>query len=203
VLLSPVEEFLNSIEKDGWASSPGRICAADSLRLRDECQIACENGAFHRAGIGRGSGREIREDIRRDQVLWLVPGEFSVEQELYLAQLELLRLALNRRFFLGLFEFEGHFAIYPEGAFYKAHLDRHAGTQDRVVTVILYLNPDWQPGDGGELKLWTESGEKSGNFQLIEPRLGTLVCFMAGEFWHEVLPANKTRMSITGWFRQR
>jgi SM-20-related protein len=29
------------------------------------------------------------------------------------------------------------------------------------------------------------------------------VCFMAGDFWHEVLPAKKTRMSITGWFRQR
>ena len=96
-----------------------------------------------------------------------------------------------------------HFAIYPEGAFYKAHLDRHAGTTDRLVTVILYLNPDWQAGDGGELKLWTTVGEKSGEFELIEPRMGTLVCFMAGDFWHEVMPAKKTRMSITGWFRQR
>jgi SM-20-related protein len=146
---------------------------------------------------------EIREDIRRDQVLWLQPGDFSVEQEIYLTRLETLRLALNQRFFLGLFEFEGHFAIYPEGAFYKAHLDRHAGTTDRIVTVILYLNPDWQAGDGGELKLWTAVGEKSGKFELIEPRMGTLVCFMAGDFWHEVLPAKKARMSITGWFRQR
>jgi SM-20-related protein len=203
VLFDPVEELLNSLERNGWACSAHGLNAADSLRLRAECEIAQAKGAFHRAGVGRGSQREIREEIRRDQVLWLTPGEFSVEQELYLAQLELLRLALNQRFFLGLFEFEGHFAIYPEGAFYKAHLDRHAGTQDRIVTVILYLNPDWQPGDGGELKLWTDSGEKSGPFELIEPRLGTLVCFMAGEFWHEVLPANKTRMSITGWFRQR
>jgi len=31
--------------------------------------------------------------------------------------------------------------------------------------------------------------------------MGTIVCFMSDEFWHEVLPANKTRMSITGWFR--
>ena len=92
---------------------------------------------------------------------------------------------------LRLFTFEGHFAIYPEGTFYTAHLDRHAGTSDRVVTTILYLNPDWQPGDGGELKLWTTSGDKTGAFILIEPRLGTLVCFMAGDFWHEVLPTKK------------
>jgi len=135
--------------------------------------------------------------------MWLRPDEFSTEQEAYLAKLELLRLALNQRFFLGLFSFEGHFAIYPEGAFYKPHLDRHDGTKDRVVTVVLYLNENWQPGDGGELKLWTSADGVKGAFELVEPRMGTLVCFLAGEFWHEVLPANKTRMSITGWFRQR
>jgi SM-20-related protein len=146
---------------------------------------------------------QVREDIRGDHVMWLQTDAASVEQIIYLAKLELLRLALNQRFFLGLFEFEGHFAIYPEGAFYKAHLDRHEGTNDRIVTTILYLNPNWQPGDGGELKLWTTVEGKAGAFILIEPRMGTLVCFMAGDFWHEVLPAKKTRMSITGWFRQR
>lgn len=194
---------MNGMDSQGWAAMPGCLGEVDSLRLRKECEAACENGDFRRAGVGRGGTLEIREDIRRDQVMWLQPGEFSVEQEIYLAWLETLRLALNQRFFLGLFEFEGHFAIYPEGAFYKPHLDRHAGTSDRVVTAILYLNPDWQPGDGGELKLWTTEGEKSGAFVLIEPRMGTLVCFLAGDFWHEVLPAKKTRMSITGWFRQR
>jgi SM-20-related protein len=203
VLFNSVEDIINSMDRHGWAAVPGCIGAGDSLRLRNECETACENGDFRRAGVGRGQDLQIREDIRGDQVMWLQPGDTSVEQGIYLAWLELLRLALNRRFFLGLFEFEGHFAIYPEGAFYKAHLDRHAGTNDRIVTAILYLNPDWQPGDGGELKLWTTAGEKADEFVLIEPRMGTLVCFMAGDFWHEVMPARKTRMSITGWFRQR
>lgn len=182
---------------------PGCVGDMDSIRLRQECEDACEKGEFRRAGVGRGMNLQVREDIRSDHVMWLQSGASSVEQGSYLAKLELLRLALNQRFFLGLFEFEGHFAIYPEGAFYKAHLDRHAGTSDRIVTTILYLNPNWQPGDGGELKLWTTSGDKAGAFVLIEPRMGTLVCFLAGDFWHEVLPTNKTRMSITGWFRQR
>lgn len=194
---------MNAIDRQGWAAVPGCVGDGDSLRLMRECGEACENGGFRRAGVGRGKELQVREDIRRDQVMWLQPDEASVEQGIYLAWLETLRLALNRRFFLGLFEFEGHFAIYPEGAFYKPHLDRHAGTNDRIVTVILYLNQDWQPGDGGELKLWTTPGEKAGPFELIEPRMGTLVCFLAGDFWHEVLPARKTRMSITGWFRQR
>ncbi len=203
VLFRPVEELLDGMDRHGWATMRCGIRAEDSRRLRRECQDACALGEFHQAGVGRGDGSSVRPEIRSDRVLWLQPGAESVEQSGYLAKLELLRLALNQRFFLGLLDFEGHFAIYPEGGFYKPHLDRHAGTSARVVTVILYLNPDWQAGDGGELKLWTNSGEQSGNFELIEPRMGTLVCFMAGEFWHEVLPSAKERMSITGWFRQR
>lgn len=197
-----MENLLDAIDRHGWAVMPGFLEIDTSRRLRDECRKACANGEFRPAGVGRGKDLKVREDIRRDQVLWLKPGEFSREQEAYLDRIELLRLALNQRFFLGLFEFEGHFAIYPEGAFYKAHLDRHTGTGDRIVTVILYLNEDWQPGDGGELKLRTTPGEKDGPFDLIEPRMGTLVCFLAGDFWHEVLPARKTRMSVTGWFRR-
>ncbi|MEO8616897.1 MAG: 2OG-Fe(II) oxygenase [Luteolibacter sp.] len=191
------------MDQHGWAAVPGFMGNDDSRRLSEECATACDKGDFKRAGVGRGKSLEIREDIRRDHILWLQPGEASVEQQAYLARLEKLRLALNQRFFLGLFDFEGHFAIYPEGAFYKAHLDRHAGTNDRIITVILYLNENWQPGDGGELKLWTDPGEKDGPFELIEPRMGTLVCFHSGDYWHEVLPAKKSRMSITGWFRQR
>lgn len=198
-----MECLLEGMDRNGWVVVPGFLAADDSRRLRDECEVACENGGFRPAGVGRGKDLKIREDIRRDQVMWLTPGESSAEQEGYLARLEILRLALNQRFFLGLFEFEGHFAIYQEGAFYTAHLDRHAGTTDRIVTAILYLNEDWQPEDGGELKIWTTPGRKDGPFELIEPRMGTLVCFLAGDFWHEVMPARKTRMSITGWFRQR
>ena len=196
-----MEEIINAIEARGWAAVAGCLGDEDSRRLMLECAAACDQGDFRRAGVGRGRDLQIRGDIRRDQVLWIEPGVASVEQEIYLVWLETLRLALNRRFFLGLFEFEGHFAVFPQGAFYKPHLDRHAGTNDRLVTTILYLNQDWQPGDGGELKLWTTPGDRAGEFVLIEPRMGTLVCFLAGDFWHEVLPANKPRMSITGWFR--
>ena len=196
-------DLLNAMDLCGWASKPGCIGDEESLRLRTECEKASERGELKRAGVGRGMNLQVREDIRGDHVLWLQNEETSVQQALYLARLELLRLALNQRFFLGLFEYEGHFAIYPEGAFYKPHLDRHADAADRIVTTILYLNPNWQPGDGGELKLWTTAGEKTGEFILIEPRLGTLVCFLSGDFWHEVLPTTKTRISITGWFRRR
>ena len=203
MLLDPVEEILNAMNQVGWAVMPLWLGRDDGAHLRDECAALYSSGEFRRAGVGRGELLHVSDTIRRDEIMWLNPGGASIHQLAYLAKLEILRLALNQRFFLGLFDYEGHFAIYPEGAFYKAHLDRHAGTRDRIVTVIVYLNADWQPGDGGELKLWTTPQGRDGGFELIEPRMGTLVCFMAEDIWHEVLPATKQRMSITGWFRQR
>ncbi len=194
--------MLDAMANDGWSVTPDFVSLADSLRLQVECQVSFERGEFHRAGVGKGESFSVRDELRRDHVMWMVDSGSSPEQKLWMKKLEMLRVALNQQFFLGLFAYDGHFAIYPQGGFYQAHLDRHAGTNDRIVTVILYLNDDWQSGDGGELKLWTTVGEKTGAFQLIEPRMGTMVCFFAGDYWHEVLPANKLRMSITGWFRQ-
>jgi SM-20-related protein len=180
---------------------PGFLEKAVAEELSVESLAAWKEGEFRRAGVGKGKRLVIREDVRSDHVMWLRDGEITLCQQRYLDRLEDLRVALNRRLFLGLMDFEGHFAVYPEGGFYKPHLDRHRETTDRILTVILYLNPDWEPGDGGELRIWTTPGEREGDFELIEPRMGTLVCFLAEDYWHEVLPAKRTRASITGWFR--
>jgi Rps23 Pro-64 3,4-dihydroxylase Tpa1-like proline 4-hydroxylase len=34
------------------------------------------------------------------------------------------------------------------------HFDSDAAVDGRRVTAILYLNPGWRPGDGGELRLY-------------------------------------------------
>ncbi len=200
---TPYKKTVDDIRSVGWCVIPGFLGAEVAADLSRESLEAWEEGEFRRAGVGRGKGLVIREDVRTDHVMWLREEEMTGCQRSYLARLEELRMELNGSLYLGLFDFEGHFAVYPEGGFYKPHLDRHRETLDRLVTVILYLNPDWKPGDGGELKLWTTPGDKEGAFITVEPRMGTLVCFLAGDFWHEVLPARKTRASITGWFRGR
>lgn len=68
-----------------------------------------------------------------------------------------------------------------------------------MLTTILYLNPGWQPGDGGELVIYTEDGQNV--LGTISPTFGTLVLFLSGEFPHEVLTSNRSRYSLTGWFR--
>ena len=116
----------------GWAVMPMSLSGEEGLHLKRECTVSYADGAFRRAGVGRGDSLQVREDIRRDEVMWLDPDRDSKEQNLYLAGLEILRLALNQKFFLGLATFDGHFAIYPEGAFYKPHLDQHSGSSNQI-----------------------------------------------------------------------
>jgi SM-20-related protein len=152
---------------------------------------------LRQAGVGRP--RIVNNDIRGDHILWLTPPHVSTLQQTCLDHFEQLRLTLNQDLQLGLFEFEGHFAHYPVGAFYRKHLDSFQQENRRIVSCILYLNQDWQEPQGGQLRLYTGSKKHVD----VLPQAGTLVVFFSDQFWHEVLPANRDRLSITGWFKER
>ncbi|BBI60303.1 hypothetical protein HSBAA_16090 [Vreelandella sulfidaeris] len=70
------------------------------------------------AGIGRGQQHLLRKDIRGDAIHWL--DHESAAQRRYLDAMSELQQALNHALFLGLFEYEAHFAHYPPGAFLSA-----------------------------------------------------------------------------------
>lgn len=196
-----ISELVEGLYTQGWVCMEDFLARVDSQALLTECMAAWESGEFRRAAVGRGKSKVIREDIRRDHVLWIDDMEPCPALENYQARLEELRVAINRQLFMGLVDYEGHFAVYPPGAFYKAHLDRHQGTRDRVVTVILYLNPDWSHEDGGRLKIWTTPDDRDGIFEWVEPKMGSLVVFLSGDHWHEVEISQTQRHSLTGWFR--
>ena len=197
-----LSEVVDALAGKGWTVTRGLLSDSTVAALREECLAAHRQGGFHVAGIGRGGNFAVKEGIRSDEVMWLDANNASLAQQQYFLRLHALQQEINQGLFLGLFEFEGHFAIYDEGAYYKKHLDAFRGDKGRVVTVVYYLNPDWQHGDGGELRLYLdEAGET--DFVDIEPVAGTAVIFLSERFWHEVLPSCKDRVSITGWFKVR
>ncbi|BBN83547.1 hypothetical protein PA25_35320 [Pseudoalteromonas sp. A25] len=153
---------------------------------------------FYKAGIGRQEEHMKNSQIRRDKIHWLDTN--NAQEALFLSYMQDLKIYLNRRLFLGLFSYECHFAHYEPGAFYKKHLDAFKGETNRILSTVLYLNPDWQSSDGGELALY-DPNDHSKVLQIVTPNFGTLVTFLSDEFPHEVLPAKKARYSIAGWFR--
>ena len=65
--------------------------------------------------------------------------------------------------------------------------------------MVVYLNPNWGADDGGELVLYQNDADTEG--LKVTPLMGTVVLFLSEEFPHEVLPAQRDRYSIAGWYR--
>jgi SM-20-related protein len=160
------------------------------------------DGLFDYARVGQGEEKQRCPSVRSDRIHWLEPHDLEDGQTRYLDALEGLRLAINQATMMGIFEWEGHLAIYPSGTFYRRHLDVFRNARERKISTILYLNQGWTPPDGGELRVYLD-GASLDSFVDVAPKAGTLVTFLSEQFYHEVLPAHRERMSITGWFRVR
>jgi SM-20-related protein len=201
---SVLAEAAARLADPGFAVVRDFLDASTAGALRAETEAFRDAGILREAAVGRGGGKEVRSEIRGDEVLWLDPLALTDAQARYGEAMESLRAELNRALFLGLFDLEAHLACYPAGAFYKAHLDCHRGVSARVVSAIVYLNDAWTPGDGGLLRLYTDpEAGVLGPAADILPEAGKLVLFRSADFWHEVLPARRERFSLTGWFRRR
>lgn len=160
--------------------------------------LGMNDADFRAAGVGRAEDFTHNPFVRRDEIRWM-SGESEVERA-YLAWMEQLRIGLNRRLFLGLFDYECHFARYPAGSFYKKHVDAFRGRSNRVLSTVFYLNPGWTLADGGQLLVYPDAEALAPCQQLI-PLMGSLVVFLSEKIPHEVAPSSRLRHSIAGWFR--
>ncbi|MDC0087951.1 2OG-Fe(II) oxygenase [Akkermansiaceae bacterium] len=157
-----------------------------------------------RAGVGAGGDMQVRGEIRSDSIFWLDADDTAPAAMAWIKGMDTLSEHFRSQLFLPLVSYEGHLARYPATGFYKAHLDRHSKTLSREISIITYLNEEWQEGDGGQLRLYTDVEKGVGGpFIDVLPNAGTVVIFRSGAFWHEVLPSKKPRLSLTGWLRGR
>lgn len=196
--VSKLSAIVDDLASQGWSQQADFLPAELVSALAAECRRRAGDGQLNPAGVGRGGTLEVREAIRGDHIRWLEPGESSVCDR-YLDTMDALRQAINQGLFIGLEDYECHFALYPPGAFYRRHLDRFRDDDRRAVSAVIYLNQDWQPGDGGELRMFLDDQR----LHDVAPTAGTLVVFLSGDVPHEVLAAGRERLSLTGWFRRR
>jgi SM-20-related protein len=149
---------------------------------------------FKKAGIGKKSDLQINEAIRGDFIQWLDKGTAPLPIRLYLDRLQEVVTYLNQALYLSLKDVEVHMTVYPPGSFYKRHLDQFKQDDHRKLSVICYLNNDWEAHHGGQLRMYVD--KKILDFP---PLAGRLVCFRSDQIEHEVLPATRERKSLTGW----
>jgi SM-20-related protein len=200
-LIAMLDSIVGSLADQNWAVMPNFLPATIVSELVSEIRTHASAGIMRPAGVGRGADFQVRAEIRSDMIHWLDLAALTPPEQVAWDQLAALRTALNRQLFLGLRELESHLTLYPPGAAYARHVDNFRNASRRRVSAIIYLNSDWQPSDGGILRLYDSA--ESRVIAEVEPRAGTLACFLSADVPHEVLPATKERMSLTGWFLDR
>jgi len=193
--VSQLQSQLDPLVQHGYVIVPNFLAAAATTQLYDYAQQLTV-ADWQQAGIGRADQYTTNTAVRQDKIRWL-SRDREVEAS-YLALMDELRLLINYELFIGLFDYECHLAHYPPGAFYRKHVDAFKGRSNRILTSVLYLNPEWQANDGGELVIYAADGSV---LETVLPQAGTLVLFLSEKFVHEVLPGQRDRFSITGWFR--
>jgi SM-20-related protein len=196
------ESYLNKLA-DGLADQG--YAEVDSFLSQQEVQAILatddfKNGLlqFKKAGIGKSQEKQINESIRGDYIQWIDGGTTQKAVEVYLNRLRQLMEFVNRTLYLSLKDLEVHRTIYPIGSFYKRHLDQFKKDDKRKLSVICYLNTDWKESEGGQLRIYLPNGSTD-----IFPLAGRLVCFRSDLLEHEVLPATRERLSLTGWLLDR
>lgn len=162
-----------------------------------------EEDAFKKAAIGNRVNEIIVKSIRGDVILWIDELKANTAEVLFFNKINSLVNYLNKTCFLGILHKEFHYALYPEGTYYKRHIDTFQNDDRRKLSLVCYLNEDgWLPENGGELVLYlNENGKETG--KVIYPFPGRVVIFESQIIEHEVKPVNKERLSITGWLKTR
>ncbi|QJR82374.1 2OG-Fe(II) oxygenase [Alteromonas pelagimontana] len=190
------EKIVEDLCTKGYSIQHQALPTGLSQQLSD-CQHRLSDHNFTAAGIGRQQEYQKNSFVRTDEICW-IDGTSEAGRR-WLLWCEELKAYLNRRLFLGLFSFESHFAHYAPGSFYKRHTDAFKGESNRMLSLVTYLNADWQLEDGGELVLYRDEADREGINVL--PRMGTVAIFLSEDFPHEVKPAKRDRYSVAGWFR--
>lgn len=156
--------------------------------------LSSRHSHFTQAGIGALDQNVINKEIRGDSTYWL-SRQRDTELTSFWELVDDMIHVFNRYCFLSLGGYEFHLTRYSPGAYYAKHLDQFQNRNNRIISVVIYLNESWQAGDGGELELYDAENQSI----LINPLACRCVLFKSDTVPHSVLRCNRDRYSLTGW----
>lgn len=183
-----INQIFEDLDLHGFAMLDDAYSPEYQQQVLTECRQNLDQ--FREAAIQNG----VVSKIRSDHILW-IHEDLSIAQQ-HTQTLLSLAEQFNQAFYLGIREVEAHFASYQAGSFYALHRDNPQQKNDRVISTVYYLHPEWQADWGGQLRLQ----DKHGAWHIIEPRPNRIAIFQS-DLLHEVLPATQQRLSITAWLR--
>lgn len=202
--LNPIyEQIIDDLLQQQYSIADDFFSDNEVIALRESLLQKYEEDNFKKSAIGNLSNEKIIDAVRGDFILWLNEEESNAAEKAFFNKINDFVQYLNRTCFMGIQNQEFHYALYPEGTFYKRHLDTFQNDSRRKLSMVCYLNEqNWQPDYGGELAIYKDNNgvEVAEN---IYPVKGRMVIFESQLLEHEVKPVKQPRLSITGWLKTR
>lgn len=200
----PNQNF-SSLSESGLWIAPNFFSHEIIEKMLSAAQQKLQQKLLRPAGIGMSAA--VQKSIRGDNIYWLEWLEINELAPFWQAMTD-LKTFLRQELFIAVQDFESHLACYPPGGFYQKHRDNVrqpvgnvAYSSARFLTVLLYLNRDWQAQDGGILEIFSPDNDNKKIAEVI-PQGGTLVLFLSERFPHAVSLTQRERWSICGWWRR-
>lgn len=198
------ERIISDIANQHCSVIENFFSVEEVLALRESLLEKHVHDTFKKAAIGSHVNEVIKASIRGDFILWMDEKKANPAETLFFEKINDLIRYLNRTCFLGILQKEFHYALYPEGTFYKRHVDTFQNDDRRKLSFVCYLNDEsWQMENGGELVLYLNKINQETE-KVIYPFPGKVVIFESQIIEHEVKPVLRNqRLSITGWLKTR
>jgi SM-20-related protein len=188
--------LIDSYLSDHIGIAPAFLTQKLATGLRQNIMQLQQDELMSAAGIGNNEIKDTGQQMRTDKIYWLDKKHGNSFENEFLQHAEDFIERLNSTCYAGINAYEFHYAVYEEGSFYKRHKDQFKNNNHRKFSLITYLNENWLRADGGQLQIYQEDAVIQ-----IQPNAQTAVLFKSDETEHEVIQANRSRMSITGWLK--
>lgn len=187
--------LVNSFIENKVGITNNFLSTALAIHLKENLVTLYQQRKLLAAGTGN-TNINYDEKFRSDIIYWLDRSHNNIHENSFFDLMDSFVSFLNETCYTGITGYEFHYTMYEAGTFYKKHLDQFRSNDSRKYSMILYLNNEWEQGDGGELCIHHLESKEN-----IAPTNRKAVFFKSSELEHEVLVSNKQRMSITGWLK--
>jgi SM-20-related protein len=188
--------LIDSYLDDRIGVAPGFLNEALSDGLHRNILQLQKDALMAASGIGNETLKDPQQKIRADKIYWMDKSHDNIYEQEFLQLAEDFIARLNSTCYAGINAYEFHYAVYEEGSFYRRHKDQFKNDDNRKYSLISYLNDNWLEEDGGQLLVYQDDEVRK-----ILPHAQSAVFFKSDEMEHEVMKANRPRMSISGWLK--
>ena len=190
------ERVIDDLIVNSYAIADGFLEEAVLQGLRNQLLLKIAAEDLNRAGVGNKTNLVKNQQIRTDKIQWIAADSTEPSEEIFNRQIKDFCDYLNRTCYAGIRDAEFHYACFEKGAFYKRHIDRFRNDNARKFSMVTYLNDTWEEHDGGHLMIYKDQADIA-----VSPIWGRTVIFKSDVLEHEVMVAQKDRLSVTGWLR--